>query len=122
MLALYRCGRQADALEVYRSGAALLDEQLGLRPGERLRQLEAAILRQDAALQLPEPAAPPSPEHGVAHRRSPARARVMLGVAALALVASLALALALPRHGTRRALIRGNSVALLSGTHAAASV
>mgnify|MGYP000547105906 CR=1 FL=1 len=36
MLALYRCGRQADALEVYRTGRRLLDEELGLEPDGRL--------------------------------------------------------------------------------------
>ena len=44
MLALYRSGRQAEALEVYRSGRRLLDEELGLEPGEELRRLERAIL------------------------------------------------------------------------------
>ncbi len=50
MLALYRAGRQADALAAYRSAQRLLGEELGLAPGERLRQLERAILRQDPAL------------------------------------------------------------------------
>jgi DNA-binding SARP family transcriptional activator len=50
MLALYRAGRQAEALEVYRDGRALLDEELGLEPGEPLRELERAILRQDPDL------------------------------------------------------------------------
>ena len=53
MLALYRSGRQADALEVYRAGRSLLVEELALEPGPRLRQLERAILEQDAALELP---------------------------------------------------------------------
>jgi DNA-binding SARP family transcriptional activator/DNA-binding beta-propeller fold protein YncE len=52
MLALYRCGRQADALETYREGRTLLDEELGLQPGEELRRLERAILEQDTALSL----------------------------------------------------------------------
>jgi YVTN family beta-propeller protein len=55
MLALYRCGRQADALETYRAGRRLLDEELGLQPGEELRHLERAILEQDASL-APSPA------------------------------------------------------------------
>jgi DNA-binding SARP family transcriptional activator/tetratricopeptide (TPR) repeat protein len=60
MLALYRCGRQADALEVYRRGAAVLAEEHGLDPPEELRRLYAAILREDAALAVPAPLrAPP---------------------------------------------------------------
>jgi DNA-binding SARP family transcriptional activator len=50
MVALYRSGRQADALEVYREGRRLLDQELGLQPGDELRQLERAILEQDPAL------------------------------------------------------------------------
>ena len=50
MLALYRSGRQADALEVYRSARRQLDEELGLEPGEELKRLERAILEQDPSL------------------------------------------------------------------------
>jgi DNA-binding SARP family transcriptional activator/tetratricopeptide (TPR) repeat protein len=53
MLALYRTGRQAEALEVYRTTRAFLLDELGLEPGVRLRELEQAILRQDPALDLP---------------------------------------------------------------------
>ena len=49
MLALYRSGRQADALDAYRSGRKLLADELGLEPGEELRQLEKAILEHDPA-------------------------------------------------------------------------
>jgi DNA-binding SARP family transcriptional activator len=50
MVALYRSGRQADALETYRTFRTLLDEELGLEPSADLRSLEQAILRQDASL------------------------------------------------------------------------
>ena len=53
MLALYRSGRQADALEVYRTVRGRLSDELGLQPGKELRDLEAAILRHDDALAAP---------------------------------------------------------------------
>ena len=58
MLALYRSGRQADALAAYRDGRAHLVDQLGVEPGPALRGLERAILRQDAALDLPGSVSP----------------------------------------------------------------
>jgi DNA-binding SARP family transcriptional activator len=67
MLALYRCGRQADALEVYRSGRRLLDEDLGLEPDEELQRLEKAILNHDPSLESPVVAAAHQPS--VAQRR-----------------------------------------------------
>jgi DNA-binding SARP family transcriptional activator len=56
MLALYRSGRQADALAVYQRLRATLGEQLGIDPSQVLRDLETAILRQDASLSLDTPA------------------------------------------------------------------
>jgi DNA-binding SARP family transcriptional activator len=50
MLALYRSGRQADALRVYRRAYRILRDELGVLPGPALRDLEAAILRHDAEL------------------------------------------------------------------------
>jgi DNA-binding SARP family transcriptional activator len=53
MVALYRCGRQAEALEEYRQARLLLDQELGLEPGQALQDVERAILRQDAWLEPP---------------------------------------------------------------------
>ena len=51
MVALYRSGRQAEALESYRQARAHLSDELGLEPGPALQELERAILRQDASLE-----------------------------------------------------------------------
>ena len=56
MLALYRSGRQADALEAYRQARETLVEELGIDPSSELQQLEQAILRHDSALELVRPA------------------------------------------------------------------
>ena len=53
ILALYRSGRQAEALEAYRDAHRMLDEELGLEPSPALRELEQAVLRQDPELEAP---------------------------------------------------------------------
>ena len=53
MLALYRAGRQADALRVFQDGRHILGDELGLEPSHELRQLESAILAQDRSLDSP---------------------------------------------------------------------
>lgn len=68
MLALYRCGRHAEALSAYRDACEALDE-IGLQPGPELRQLEQAILRHDGSLRPPSQG-PPS-----AARRAGSRLR-----------------------------------------------
>ncbi len=54
MLALYRGGRQADALDAYRRSRERLVEELGIDPSDELKRLEQAILRHDKELDLPE--------------------------------------------------------------------
>ncbi|OLF11280.1 hypothetical protein BU204_30615 [Actinophytocola xanthii] len=63
MLALYRSGRQAEALEVHRRARSTLVEELGIEPGPSVRQLEGAILNRDPELDLGSsaPTAPTSP-------------------------------------------------------------
>jgi len=70
MLALYRSGRQADALAAYRAARATLADELGIEPGEELQELERAILRQDPALRAAAPAAPEAPKQRRASRRT----------------------------------------------------
>src|SRR6516225_8968853 len=79
MLALYRSGRQADALETYRAGRSLLAQELAVEPGPQLKQLQLAILGHDTALQLPPLSAqhgpvgtPPAPAEEAAGELSPA--------------------------------------------------
>ena len=85
MLALYRSGRQSEALDAYQQARKLLSTELGLEPGRRLRELEAAILRQDAQLHVPPR---PTRRTGAVHRKR--RSVVAIG-AALLLAAAVAL-------------------------------
>jgi DNA-binding SARP family transcriptional activator/ABC-type transport system substrate-binding protein/streptogramin lyase len=86
MLALYRSGRQAEALRVYGDGRRRLVEELGLEPGPALQQLEQAILRQDSSLDL-------VPAAGLVRRhRRPLLAALAVALAAGAAAAGVLLA------------------------------
>src|SRR3954447_20225942 len=83
MLALYRSGRQAEALEAFRDARRVLLDEVGLEPGPELRRLNDAILRQD-----PDLDGPPARAFGGRVRRRPWR---LLAAAALAIAAAAVL-------------------------------
>src|SRR4051794_31035536 len=84
MLALYRCGRQAEALEAFQHARRVLIDEVGLEPGPELRHLNEAILRQDPELDGP----PSAPRRRAEVRRS---GWLIAAAAALALAAIVVL-------------------------------
>jgi predicted ATPase/DNA-binding SARP family transcriptional activator len=70
MLALYRSGRQADALQAFHRARQVLDEDLGIEPSRWLRRRQEQILLQDAALEVPDPTPPPRPQHHLPAQRT----------------------------------------------------
>ncbi len=87
MLALYRTGRQADALSAFQDARRRLVGELGLEPGARLQELERQILDQDPALQLRGKRRAPGPEPRI--RR---RTLVLAGAAACVIAAGVVIA------------------------------
>jgi len=70
MLALYRSGRPADALEAFRRARRVLTAELGLEPSPWLCRRQEQILLRDVALDGPEPAKPPRPQHNLPAQRN----------------------------------------------------
>ncbi len=112
MLALYRAGRQADALRAYHEARATLVEELGLEPSAPLQRLERAILNHDPALELP--AGIPRPEVvSPAARRGRRRRWVPVAAAAVAVAAIAAAAAVLWAGGGAGIRVPPNSVAVI---------
>ena len=119
MLALYRSGRQAEALETYRRARRTFSEALGIEPGPGLQQLEGAILRQDPSLEAPAPE-PPSGADGewskpVRRRRILTRWTVASVVAVVLVIAAALVAASRDSSGHTQVPVKlaGDSVAVI---------
>src|SRR6266511_1310746 len=107
MRALYGCGRQAEALQVYQDTRILLVGELGIEPSQTLQRLEQAILRQERSLEPPVQVGPD-------RRRSLRRRVALAGVTALlAAAAVLAAILAMRREPPPAVHLLGNSLAVV---------
>jgi DNA-binding beta-propeller fold protein YncE/DNA-binding SARP family transcriptional activator len=89
MMALYRAGRQTEALEVYRDCRKRLSDELGLEPGPKLRELQARILNHDPSLAARQDIGNATVEPTVTRRRAGRRA-LLLGLGLVVAVAATA--------------------------------
>lgn len=119
MLALYRSGRQAEALETYRSARRNFSQELGIEPGPRLQALERAILRHDPSLEVPGGETPRRGEARIDTVRQGPRlgSRGPVALAAALLLAILTAAVAAARYSSNGSLepvvLAGDSVAVV---------
>jgi YVTN family beta-propeller protein len=111
MLALYRSGRQADALQAYQRARRTLGDDLGLEPGPELRELEQAILRQDPQLAAPEPARGAGPAGPAAPRRGHRLLYLGAALVVLAVLAAVIRIVAFGRGGSTQ--VPPNSLAVI---------
>ena len=100
ILALYRSGRQAEALETYRETRRVLVEELGIEPGAELRELERAILCQDPALASITAPAPEALESDRTSRWRWPRSPLVLGAVLLLLGGTATAAVVLATKGS----------------------
>src|SRR6266508_2144694 len=107
MLALYRAGRQAEALESYQSARRTLVDELGIEPGPALQKLEKAILRQDPELELQpsEPVIEQRPARSPAGEAATERSILVVPTAVEKLDALLAIAEPLTRRPRREIIV-----------------
>jgi DNA-binding SARP family transcriptional activator/streptogramin lyase len=112
MLALYRCGRQKDALDRYQTGRQMLVEELGLEPGSEIQQLHLSILRHDPSLEATsrQDATAPRP---ITVSPTGRNRRVWLTVAAVTVGAGAALTIALLAERPGPTALSGRSLAVL---------
>ena len=97
MLALYRSGQQAKALELFQASRRRLAEEFGLEPGPQLRTLERHILEQDGSLDAP---APSNVEQAEQSRGRSRRTAIAATLAAVALAATATTAVVLSTSGS----------------------
>jgi len=111
MRALYRAGRQAEALQVYQNGRTVLRDELGLDPSEELQDLQRAILAHDPSLAAPPRVARVRPTAEPRLRRP----RPLLGAGALLLVGAIAAAAVELTGGssTVAPIVKPNSVVVI---------
>jgi YVTN family beta-propeller protein len=117
MLALYRSGRQAEALAFYKQTRDRLVDELGIEPGRPLKKLEQAILRQDPSLDAPGAKRPIGPRLAAAPERRPrrfARRPVAVTAAAAAVIAVAgALTIVLSGHARRQVRLTADAVGVV---------